>query len=92
MNENNLTSNEFEVLKAIDNSEYGDHLCDSVWVSTIYCATIKGKTISGTISSLCKKGFVWINGKGSEKEIGIKKIGVEEYLKANGGISSKRSS
>lgn len=54
-----LTPNEIAILSAIDKSEYGDRLTDSVWTFTLADHSgLSGKTISGTVSSLAKKGFV----------------------------------
>lgn len=77
-----LTDKEFEVLFAIDASEYGDRLQDSVWAFTIadHAPSITGKSISGAVASLAKKGYVWTNGTGSEQEIGITDAGVTAYL------------
>lgn len=85
-----LTLNELLVLKAIDESEYGDGLCDAVWTFTIeQNSSLSGRIISGTVSSLHKKGFVVSCGAGSEQQIEITRSGAYAYINANGGPSKK---
>lgn len=56
-----LTKNELAVLKAIDDSEYGDNILDGVWTWSVW-DNVEGvenaKSFPGIISSLVKKGYV----------------------------------
>lgn len=77
-----LTAFEYEVLFAIDQSEYGDEIHSRVWTFTIadHAPSIKGKQISGAVSSLVKKGYVTVCGDGEDQEIGMTEAGVKAYV------------
>ena len=78
-----LTENELLVLTAIDESEYGDGLADHVWAFTIADnSPLRGKTISGTVSSLVKKNLVNCSGWGNDASIGINPEGIAAYKAA----------
>jgi translation initiation factor 6 (eIF-6) len=54
-----LTQNELEALRAIDKSEYGEHLQDAVWSFTIVDnSSLKTRSVPGIVASLNKKGLV----------------------------------
>lgn len=77
----NLTDNEFKVLRSLDNSEYGEVLRDDVWTFTIADnSDLSGKIISGTVSSLVKKGFVKVGGWGEEATIRMTEEGTKAYI------------
>lgn len=82
----NLTNNELAVLRAIDNSDYGDRLTDGVWFFSVADAMQadgpRGLALAGTVSSLVQKGAVWVDGKGNDSTIGITAAGVAAYLAA----------
>lgn len=78
-----LTSNELTVLKAFDDSEYGDYLTDPIWTFSITCS-IEGKALSGVFSSLTKKGYIDSDGSGDEAVSWMTKEGVDTFVKAVG--------
>lgn len=63
----NITPNELAVLKAIDDSCYGDYLTDAIWTWDISdgCG-LKKSSFSGVVSSLTKKGLVYSGDEGTE--------------------------
>lgn len=83
-----LTSNELAFLTAIDHSEYGDNLLDDVWAFTIADnSKLKGKTISGTASSLVKKGLITVSDRHAsthDSTVGFTQKGAGVYVKAVG--------
>lgn len=83
-----LTAKEFEALKAIDESEYGDDLLDSVWSFTIVDnSTLNTRSVGGVVASLVKKGFVKCDtGSGDdEASVGMTHAGAKAYIARNGG-------
>jgi len=89
-----ITENEFAILKAIDDSEYGDSLRDSVWIFSVSnrCG-LEGKVISGTVASLVKKGYVQVSeyhytGKDS-KTIVMTYAGIQAYIEMANGDTKK---
>jgi hypothetical protein len=55
-----LTANELKVLKAVDDSEYGDALTDGVWTFSVmdYANFPSARSAGGVVASLSKKGFI----------------------------------
>ncbi len=84
-----LTEFEFQVLEAIDKSEYGDYLTDMVWQFSV-SERIQGlsKTqFPGVVSSLVKKGLANsqdYEGRGRPNDfmIGMTDLGATWYTKA----------
>ena len=78
-----LTENEFKVLRAIDLSEYGDSIRDAVWTwSMSDYSGMKGKEISGVVSSLVQKGYVYTSDSGRDASIEMTAAGVAAYVAA----------
>ena len=77
----NVTENEFKVLRAIDESEYGDVLVDAVWSWSITDHTdLPARSIGGIVSSLRKKGLVYCGDVGTEDAAtGMTEAGAERY-------------
>lgn len=61
-----LTELEKQVIKQINQSEYGSEMGDPVWSWSI-SGKVKGKQLSGVVSSLVKKGLVGSDDK-SDKD------------------------
>ncbi len=83
----NITSKELAVLKAIDDSEYGDYLTDGIWtwsVSDNINSNIKRSSISGIISSLVKKDLVYSDDCNEDSTIKITAKGQELYINTIG--------
>ncbi len=82
-----LTSKELQVLKAIDASEYGDYLTDTIWsFSVAQNSNLKPTSIGGIVASLQKKGFV-ICGEARRDDdatVGITQAGAAVYVAAVG--------
>lgn len=77
----NITENEFKVLRAIDESEYGNMLTDAVWSWSItdHCS-LPARSIGGVVSSLRKKGLVYCGDVGTEDAAtGMTDAGAERY-------------
>lgn len=70
-----LTNKEILVLKAIDMSEYGEHLSDGSWTFSVKdYSTLQGKGFSAVVGSLLKKELVYTGdaeGKGRENDLYI---------------------
>ena len=92
----NLTEKESAVLKAIDGSEYGDELTDAIWSWSLWDNIDKevvpnATSIGGIVSSLVKKGLVYVTDEGTEEaaiemteaaaELLIEKVGYKELGK-----------
>lgn len=91
MIKSSITKNEFKILAAIDNCEYGDELTSSVWVYTVlFHSKIRGKAFSRAIAALNEKKLVSLGGMDHDATICITESGVEEYLKATDGVSAKK--
>lgn len=77
----NITENEFKVLRAIDESEYGNMLTDAVWSWSITDHTdLAARSIGGIVSSLRKKGLVYCGDVGTEDAAtGMTDAGAERY-------------
>lgn len=89
-----LTTKELAVLKALDQSEYGEFLIDDVWSFTIAdnlqsTDNIKATSIPGVVSSLNKKGYVINGDSDGEKTVRMTREGALAYVAANGGKSAK---
>jgi hypothetical protein len=81
-----LTDNEYKVLQAIVESEFqnGDTPVNQpVWAIDHTELGWDGKRLSGTVSSLVKKGFVNVSGGGREAIQYITESGYSEYLSEN---------
>jgi len=77
----NLTVMEKAVLSAIDNSEFGDDLCDPVWTFSIEGCVPKA-SLGGVIGSLVKKNLVLameIYGD-DDATIEMTKMGADVYI------------
>lgn len=85
-----LTANELAVLTAIDASEYGDQITDAIWAWSVadHCK-LTGKTISGTVSSLQKKGLTKSGDSGRDATICMTDEGVRVYAAAVGAARRK---
>lgn len=86
----NITNKELAVLKAIDDSDYGDTITDSIWTFSI-ADNVEGvdkKSLPGVISSLNKKGLVNSNNEAyvslNDATISMTDAGVMEYVKMVG--------
>lgn len=81
-----LTKFELAVLTAIDNSEYGEYLLDEIWSFSVTQNMPedgpKGRSISGVVSSLSKKGLVHCGGTWGQDmaTIGMTEAGVKLYV------------
>lgn len=78
----NITQLELEVLAAIDFSDYGESITDSVWTFSVVdeCKTVKGKQFSGVVSSLVKKGLVEVDDSiADESTIQMTSEGIRAY-------------
>ena len=83
----NLTTKELAVLKAIDDSEYGDNILDGVWTWSVW-DNVQGiddaKSFPGVVSSLVKKGYVTSCDDGEDSCIDMTNDGFEVYAAAVG--------
>lgn len=83
------TTLELSVLAAIDASEFGDEIHNSIWTFSVWDnidrhACPNRKSLSGAVSSCVKKGFVTIAGDGTnDSEIRITDAGIAA-LKTSG--------
>lgn len=94
-----LTVKEFQVLEAIDNSDYGCYLTDAVWTwDVVDNAPMSAKAVAGVIGSLVKKGLVEVSsidnmileGKLTDEDtIAMTEAGAQAYLQATGSTSVK---
>ena len=84
-----ITDLEFEILKAIDLSEYGEHLTDDIWFFSVEdnaSDKITKSNISGLVGSLVKKGLVSVCDAGTEDHtIAMTASGAGGYVGRNGG-------
>lgn len=88
---NILTTFERETLIAIAANDFGDTLTSEVWTCTIedYMSGEgpTGKALSGTVSSLVKKGLLIAYNAGSDKRehtVKLTDLGVRAYIQAVG--------
>jgi|TARA_R110001606_G_scaffold151568_2_gene292072 hypothetical protein len=91
--EQTLTENELEVLKAIDNSEYGDFLTDDIYAWSI-ADNIQNVTIgsvAGIVSSLNKKGLIVSRGTGDDAGVRITNEGVKVYVDKVGEVNVRKT-
>lgn len=84
----NLTSNERKVLLAIINNDYQyfdttnrEMIGSATWTFVCEDSGLKGKTLSGVISSLSKKNFVESNEDGNDSTIWILEDGFKALNK-----------
>lgn len=78
-----LTDYEFEIMRAIDKSEYGQSITDDVWTFTLQDNSyLPSTSIPGIVSSLVKKGFVTSQRMGKDSTIRMTKKGVIAYCEA----------
>jgi hypothetical protein len=65
-----ITENEMKVMKALEVNYFSVTLGDWVWSNSVNDSKrpsgLKGKVLSGTVSSLCSKGMVEANGEKGE--------------------------
>lgn len=88
-----LTANEIAVLKAIDNSEYGDNLHDEIWTFSVADnCSLKPRSLPGIVSSLSKKKLVSCCGAydGDDATIGMTDAGIAAYVAAVGADNVKK--
>lgn len=90
----NLTTLETAVLKLIDDSEYGDFLCDSVWFwpSEMSAALkISAQAFGGVVTSLQDKGLVkvFIDRPRSDSTITMTEAGIVAYINQVGTTKKK---
>jgi DNA-binding MarR family transcriptional regulator len=88
----NLTTLELQVLEAIDQSEYGDNLCDAIWFWAGDMAAdlgITAKAVGGVVTSLQEKGFVHVyiatareRRMGEDSTINMTEAGIKAYVAA----------
>ena len=95
-----LTPNEFAVLRAIDDSEFGDGLMDAIWTFSIAdnvylnsYGDMPKSSIPGIVASLNKKGYL-VSQKGERGErdsdgVYMTEAGADAYIEANGGKCNK---
>lgn len=78
----NLTEKELDVLKSIDNNEFGDNIMDPVYTWSVSDYFNGEKTsFPGVVSSLVKKGLVWSDdGNGDEDCMGMTDEGFVAYI------------
>jgi hypothetical protein len=81
----NITSNELKVLLSIINNDYQtfdksdrELIGSSTWTFVCEDSGIKGKSLSGTISSLTQKGLVGSTLGGKDSTIWITEAGYNE--------------
>ena len=82
----NLTMLELAVLKALDDSEYGDALTDGVWTFSVQDhmpAGVPARSLGGIVASLTKKGCVVACDHGRDAYIAMTNAGAQAYLAAN---------
>ena len=91
--EQTLTENELEVLKAIDNSEYGDFLTDDIYAWSIAdnIQHVNTGSIAGIVSSLNKKGLVVSRGLGDDAGVRITNDGVKVYVEEVGEVNVRKT-
>jgi DNA-binding MarR family transcriptional regulator len=79
-----LTPKQLALLTAIDNSEYGDQLCDAVWTFSISDnSDLAPKSVPGIIASLIQKGLVLSGGDGTDQDeyfVHMTEAGAAAYL------------
>lgn len=88
MENTTTTDKERIVLRAIARSEYqssdssdesiiGDH----VWTFSVETPEVKGKALSGVISSLCQKGLVEVGESEGDDTIGLTRAGFDAIVR-----------
>jgi hypothetical protein len=83
-----LTMLELAVLKAIDDSEYGEALTDGVWTFSVQDhmpAGVPARSLGGIVASLSKKGYAHACDCGRDAYIAMTNEGAAAYLAANPG-------
>jgi predicted MarR family transcription regulator len=76
----NLTELEKKVLRAINDSDYGEELGEPIWRGTerfVNTPSITGKALSGVYSSLNQKGLVVSTEDGKDSTVYITDLGIE---------------
>jgi hypothetical protein len=90
----NLTAFEIAVLRAIDNSEYGEYLLNAVWTFTVADNMQPdgptGRQLSGVISSLVQKGVVDVQDYDDDSIIGLTRKGADAYIAAVGAANVRK--
>jgi hypothetical protein len=91
---NNLTPFEIAVLRAIDNSEYGQYLMNAVWTFTVADNMQPdgptGRQLSGVISSLVQKNVVYVEGFDDDTIIGFTRKGAAAYIATVGADNTRK--
>lgn len=65
----NITAKELEAMKAVDWSEYGDHITDAVWSWSVHeNMDMDVKARGGVLASLSKKGVLHVDNSGDIDE------------------------
>ena len=73
----NVTENEKAVLLAIKYNYFGSYTWANCINDSDKPSGIEGKRLSGVVSSLSKKGFVYVEGSDNEAVIGLKAPALE---------------
>lgn len=84
LNADNLTDNEIKVMIASRNNEYGDCCIDgSTWSFTV-CdnSGLSSKIYRGVVSSLIKKGYASVAGKGGDEIFALTESGKALFIEA----------
>jgi hypothetical protein len=90
----NLTMLELAVLKALDDSEYGEALTDGVWTFSVQDhmpAGVPARSLGGIVASLTKKGFARACDHGRDAYIAMTDAGAAAYIAANPNHSKQVS-
>lgn len=75
-----LTQLEMQLIKAIINSDFAENPLDWVWLPTPgECDFENKQTMSGVVSSLCKKGLARTEGDGNDISIAITQECIDLY-------------
>ena len=86
----NITQNEFALLRAIDDSEFGETLTDGTWSFSIADnSSLKPTSVGGIVTSLKRKGLVSVGGSGTDDaHVAMTLRGAELYTNmcAMGGL------
>jgi len=88
-----LTANELKVLRAADESEYCEYLCDPIWAWSImdHAGFPNKRSAGGVVSSLSKKGFLIADGTGDDEAcITITEAGAAAYVEAVGAENVRK--
>ena len=82
----NITDKEYAVMKAIDNSEYGDELTDHIWSWSVWDnidtdIVTAATSVGGIVASLEKKGLVSTSlDSGDDASLGLTEEGADVLI------------